>query len=123
VSVMLEVKSSQIVEQTGHWRMSIYSTTTKCRISLIETEDGITTYKECPKKVTDKQIISRLEDILQAHIDITGRTCDSWDAVRIRVEELVELIEDRPHQDKHEQIGFPIGIPKLVDLDDSPSDR
>jgi hypothetical protein len=120
---MLEVKSSYENEHTGHWRMTVYSTSTKCSISLIETDDGITTYKECPKKVTDKQIISRLEDILQAHIDSTRRTCDSWDTVRIRVEELVELIEDRPHQDKHEQIGFPVGIPKLVDLDDSPSDR
>ncbi|DAC71677.1 MAG TPA: hypothetical protein DSN98_09190 [Thermoplasmata archaeon] len=119
---MLEVKSSQLNEGTGNWRMTVYSTTTKCKISLIETEDGIITYKECPKKITDKQIISGLEDILQAHIDITGRTCDSWDAVRIRVEELVELIDDRPHHDTSKQIGFPV-VPKLVDLDDSPSDR
>jgi hypothetical protein len=120
---MLEVKSSQLNENTGHWRMTVYSTTTKCSMSLIETEDGITTYTHCPKKITDKQIIGRLEDILQAHIDITGRTCDSWDSVRIRVEELVELIEDRPHHDTKNLIGFPVGIPKLADSDDCTSDR
>jgi hypothetical protein len=116
---MLEVKSNQIVEQTGHWRLSVYSTITKCSISLIETEDGIIMYKNCPKKVTDKQIIGRLEDILQAHIDITGRTCDSWDGVRIRVEELVELIEDRPHKDADVEIGFPVGIPNLQAYNDA----
>lgn len=120
---MLEVKSSQIVEQTGHWRMSIYSTTTKCRISLIETEDGITTYKECPKKITDAQIIERIKDIAETHTRILGTDCDSWDTVYLKVEDLIELIQDRPHKDTNAQIGFPVGIPKLVDLDDSPSDR
>lgn len=114
---MLEVKSSQLNEHTGHWRMVVNSTTTKCTMSLIETEDGITTYTHCPKKITDKQIISRLEDILEAHVNITGRTCDSWDGVRIRVEELVELIEDRPHRDEHTQISFPVGMPKSSDME------
>lgn len=114
---MLEVKSSQLIEQTGHWRMSIYSTETKCSLSLIETEDGIITYKKCPKKITDKEIIERLENILDAHITITGRTCDSWDGVRIRVEELVDLIQDRPHQDAEETVEFPVGMPKPADLE------
>lgn len=112
---MLEVKSNQLIEQTGHWRMSVYSTTTKCSISLIETEDGITTYKECPKKITDEKIIERLKHIQERHLNPPVSTY-AYDSASDDIDTLIELIEDRPHRDKKELIGFPVGIPKLVDM-------
>ena len=122
MSVMLEVKSSYENERTGHWRMTVYSTTTKCSISLIETEDGITTYRECPKKITDEKIIDRLENIKERHLDKYDGL-NIFDPIADEIDDLIELIKDRPHHDTKNLIGFPVGIPKLVDLDDSPSDR
>jgi hypothetical protein len=74
------------------------------------------------KKVTDAQIIDRLENIKERHLD-KHDGLNIFDPVADEIDDLIELIRDRPHQDKHEQIGFPVGIPKLVDLDSSPSDR
>lgn len=112
---MLEVKSNQLNEHTGHWRMTVYSTNTKCTMSLIESEDGITTYRHCPKRVTDKQIIEKLEQIAYTHKRIAN--CNTYDSLTLKIDDLIGLINDRPHYDKHEQIGFPVGIPKLADLE------
>jgi len=112
---MLEVKSSYVNENTDHWRMTVYSTITKCSISLIETDDGITTYKECPKKITDEQIIKRLEEIVYTHKMIAN--CKTFDSLTLKIDDLIELIQDRPHQNKNESIGFLVGIPKLADME------
>lgn len=113
---MLEVKLSQLNENTGHWRMSIHSTITKCNISLIETEDGITTYKDCPKKITDSGIIEKLKYIKERHLTPPVSQYGYYSASDA-IDDLIEKIQDRPHLNKKEGIGFPVGIPKLVDVE------
>jgi hypothetical protein len=73
---MLEVRSSGINESTGHARMVVYSTLTKCELSLIETESGILTYKKCPKKLTQEVLIKKLQEIKDKHLRITTRKTD-----------------------------------------------
>lgn len=111
---MLEVKSNQLNERTNHWRMEVYSTLTKCTLSIVEMENGLVEYKRCPKKITDAQIIEKLEKIAYTHKLIAK--CDTYDSLTLKIDDLIELIRDRPHQDAKESIGFPVGIPKLVDL-------
>jgi hypothetical protein len=91
-------------------------------MSLIETEDGITTYTHCPKKITDEKIIDRLENIKERHLDKYDGL-NIFDPIADEIDDLIELIRDRPHHDTKNLIGFPVGIPKLVDLDDRTSDR
>jgi hypothetical protein len=119
---MLEVKSSQLNENTGHWRMVVHSTETKCDISLIETEDSITTYTNCPKKITDEKIIDRLENIKERHLD-KHDGLNIFDPIADEIDELIELIKDRPHRDTKNLIGFPVGIPKMADCNDAGSDK
>jgi hypothetical protein len=112
---MLEVESCNFNERTNHWRMVVRSSITKCTLSLIETKDGIVTYTHCPKKITDAQIIERLEQIVYTHKMIAK--CNTFDSLTLKVDDLVELIKDRPHRDKKESMGFHFGIPKLEDLE------
>ena len=113
---MLEVKSSYENDNTGHWRMTVYSTTTKCSISLIETEDGITTYKDCPKKITDDGIVEKLKHIKERHLTPPVSQY-GYDSASDDIDALIEKIVDRPHYDTNTQIGFPVGMPKLVDME------
>jgi hypothetical protein len=92
-TIMLEVQSHGITEGTGHDRMVVYSTLTKCELSLVETEDGILSYKKCPKKLTEKELIQKLKWIREKHLRITNRENFQWgDVVCDDIDKLIEEI-------------------------------
>lgn len=100
---MLELLSSSINDQTGHWRMVINSSLTHCKITLVEDKDGITTYRDCPKKLSNEELIWKLERIKRMHM--VGHELDSFDSVVTEIEELVEQISEK-RSNKHSSVGF-----------------
>jgi hypothetical protein len=91
---MLEVKSHGVTEGTGHDRMVVYSTLTKCDVSLVETKDGILSFKHCPKKLTTVKLVEQLKQIRKKHLRITNR--EQLQYGDIVCDDIDKLIEDIP---------------------------
>ena len=100
---MLEVLSNSLNENTGHWRMVVNSSLTHCKISLVEMEDGITTYRECPKKLSNEKLIDKLNKIKRMHM--VGHEMDSFDSVTIEIEDLIEEISEK-RTNKSTSVGY-----------------
>lgn len=90
---MLEVLSNSLNENTGHWRMVINSSLTHCKTSLVETEDGIVMYRDCPKKLSNEKLIEKLNKIKRMHM--VGHEMDSFDSVSFEIDDLIELISEK----------------------------
>jgi argininosuccinate synthase len=99
---MMEVLSNSLNENTGHWRMVINSSLTHCKITLVEDKDGITTYRDCPKKLSNEKLIDKLNKIKRMHM--VGKN-DSFDSVTIEIENLIEEISEK-RSNNNSSIGF-----------------
>ncbi len=100
---MMEVLSNSLNENTGHWRMVVNSSLTHCKISLVEDKDGITFYRNCPKKLSNEVLIDKLNKIKRMHM--VGREMDSFDSVTMEIEDLIEEISEK-RTNNSTSIGF-----------------